>query len=49
VYAWRPEEKGKALRWFLKRLEDAAVRTTLLDAGALRPAPVRKRKAPVAA
>lgn len=29
-YAWRPSERGKALRWFLKRLEDAAVRERLL-------------------
>lgn len=34
-YVWRPAEKGKALRWFLKKLEEPTVRTALLDAGAL--------------
>lgn len=29
-YAWRSREKGKALRWFLKRLEDQDVRASLL-------------------
>jgi DNA-binding transcriptional LysR family regulator len=29
-YAWRAREKGKALRWFLKRLEDQDVRASLL-------------------
>ena len=29
-YAWRSREKGKALRWFLKRLEDRYVRASLL-------------------
>jgi DNA-binding transcriptional LysR family regulator len=29
-YAWRTQEKGKALRWFLKRLEDQDVRASLL-------------------
>ena len=29
-YAWRSREKGKALRWFLKRLEDRDVRASLL-------------------
>ena len=29
-YAWRSQEKGKALRWFLKRLEDQEVRASLL-------------------
>ncbi len=29
-YAWRAEDKGKALRWFLKRLEDQDVRASLL-------------------
>jgi DNA-binding transcriptional LysR family regulator len=29
-YAWRSREKGKALRWFLQRLEDQDVRASLL-------------------
>jgi DNA-binding transcriptional LysR family regulator len=29
-YAWRSQEKGKALRWFLKRLENQDVRASLL-------------------
>ena len=29
-YAWRSQEKGKALRWFLKRLENQEVRASLL-------------------
>lgn len=29
-YAWRSQEKGKALRWFLKRLEDREARAALL-------------------
>lgn len=29
-YAWRSREKGRALRWFLKRLEDQDVRASLL-------------------
>jgi DNA-binding transcriptional LysR family regulator len=29
-YAWRSREKGKALRWFLKRLENQEVRASLL-------------------
>lgn len=29
-YAWRAREKGKALRWFLGRLEDQDVRASLL-------------------
>ena len=29
-YAWRAREKGKALRWFLKRLEHQDVRASLL-------------------
>jgi DNA-binding transcriptional LysR family regulator len=29
-YAWRSQEKGKALRWFLKRLESQEVRASLL-------------------
>jgi DNA-binding transcriptional LysR family regulator len=29
-YAWRSQEQGKALRWFLKRLEDQEVRASLL-------------------
>jgi DNA-binding transcriptional LysR family regulator len=29
-YAWRSQEKGKALRWFLKRLEQQEVRASLL-------------------
>lgn len=29
-YAWRSREKGKALRWFLKRLEHQEVRASLL-------------------
>ena len=29
-YAWRSRDKGKALRWFLKRLEDQEVRAALL-------------------
>jgi DNA-binding transcriptional LysR family regulator len=29
-YAWRSKEKGKALRWFLKRLEDQGARASLL-------------------
>lgn len=29
-YAWRSQEKGKALRWFLQRLEDQEVRASLL-------------------
>ena len=29
-YAWRSQEKGKALRWFLKRLEDQEARASLL-------------------
>jgi len=29
-YAWRSREKGKALRWFLKHLEDQDVRASLL-------------------
>jgi DNA-binding transcriptional LysR family regulator len=29
-YAWRSEEKGRALRWFLKRLEHQEVRASLL-------------------
>ena len=29
-YAWRSQEKGKALRWFLKRLESQQVRASLL-------------------
>ena len=29
-YAWRSQEKGKALRWFLKRLEDQDARASLL-------------------
>jgi len=29
-YAWRSREKGKALRWFLQRLEDQDVRAALL-------------------
>jgi DNA-binding transcriptional LysR family regulator len=29
-YAWRSREKGKALRWFLQRLEDHDVRASLL-------------------
>ncbi|MFA5916158.1 MAG: LysR family transcriptional regulator, partial [Burkholderiales bacterium] len=29
-YAWRSQEKGKALRWFLKQLEDQEVRASLL-------------------
>jgi DNA-binding transcriptional LysR family regulator len=45
VYAWRPEEKGKALRWFLKRLEEPALRNALLDAGSLPRQPgLRKRE-----
>ncbi|HKO87700.1 MAG TPA: LysR family transcriptional regulator [Burkholderiales bacterium] len=30
-YAWRTKERGKALRWFLKQLEDARVQAELLD------------------
>jgi len=30
-YAWRNDHRGKALRWFLKRLEDEAVRAALLE------------------
>ncbi len=30
-YAWRNDDRGKALRWFLKRLEDEAVRSALLE------------------
>jgi DNA-binding transcriptional LysR family regulator len=29
-YAWRSQDKGKALRWFLKRLEHQEVRASLL-------------------
>ena len=29
-YAWRSQEKGKALRWFLERLEQQEVRASLL-------------------
>ena len=29
-YAWRSREKGKALRWFLKRLENQDTRALLL-------------------
>ncbi len=30
-YAWRNDDRGKALRWFLKALDDEAVRSTLLE------------------
>ena len=30
-YSWRSADRGKALRWFVKRLEDEAVRTQLLE------------------
>ena len=30
-YAWRNDERGKALRWFLKALEDEKVRAALLE------------------
>ena len=31
-YAWRTAERGKALKWFLQRLEDTAVRAALTRA-----------------
>lgn len=31
VIAWRPEHAGKALKWFVKRLEDPLVAATLLS------------------
>lgn len=30
VMAWRPANAGKALKWFVKRLDDAAIRNALL-------------------
>jgi hypothetical protein len=50
-YAWRTGEKGRALRWFVKRLEDPQVRAALLgphqgrpaDRTAGQPAPRRPR------
>ena len=30
-YAWRTADRGKALRWFVKRLEDEKVRTAVLE------------------
>jgi len=36
-YAWRAGEKGRALRWFLKRLEDPEVRAALLGPHQSRP------------
>lgn len=30
AYAWRTDNRGRALRWFLKRLEEPAVRAALL-------------------
>lgn len=38
-YAWRPAEKGRGLRWFLKRLEDPGVRAVLLGPHQGQPAP----------
>lgn len=31
LYAWHPDRAGKAVKWFLKRLEDPLVRATLLS------------------
>jgi len=31
LYAWHPEHAGKALKWFVKRLEDPLVSATLLS------------------
>ena len=42
-YAWRAGEKGRALRWFLKRLEDPDVRAALLGPHQGRPAPHKPR------
>lgn len=42
-YAWRPVEKGRALRWFLKRLEDPGVRASLLGPHQGQPAPRKTR------
>jgi DNA-binding transcriptional LysR family regulator len=51
-YAWRPVEKGRALRWFLKRLEDPGVRAALLGPHQGQPAPRKaraSRRAPASA
>jgi DNA-binding transcriptional LysR family regulator len=31
LYAWHPDRAGKALKWFVKRLEDPLVAATLLS------------------
>lgn len=50
AYAWRTDNKGRALRWFVHRLEDSGVRTGLLGELQGHPAkasPRRRRSAPV--
>jgi DNA-binding transcriptional LysR family regulator len=42
-YAWRAGEKGRALRWFVKRLEDPQVRAALLGPHQGHPAPRKAR------
>lgn len=37
-YAWRSDNRGKALKWFLDRLEEEAVRAALIAPDAVRPA-----------
>jgi DNA-binding transcriptional LysR family regulator len=39
AYAWRTDERGKALKWFLKQLESPALRERLLAPGRDRAAP----------
>lgn len=38
-YAWRAAEKGRALRWFVKRLEDPRLRAALIGPQQRTPAP----------
>jgi DNA-binding transcriptional LysR family regulator len=39
AYAWRTDERGKALKWFLKRLENPALREHLLGEAPAEPRP----------
>lgn len=43
LYAWRTENRGRALRWFLKKFEEPGVRAGLLGELQGSPAPRRRR------
>jgi len=45
-YAWRSSEKGRALRWFVRRLEDPQVRGALLGPHQGQPAARKARASP---